>query len=56
MTPTPEPDDSEKLEFVIEIVSGRDLLAADKNGVSDPYVKVLFGSKEIHKTKTIKKT
>lgn len=40
----------------IEIVSCRDLLVADKTGVSDPYVMIILGDKVKHKTKHIRKT
>ena len=43
-------------ELFIEIVSCRDLLAADKSGLSDPYVKILMGKKELHKTQHVVKT
>ena len=46
----------EQVELVVTIQSARDLIAADKTGKSDPYVKVLLGSKELHKTKHILKT
>lgn len=42
--------------LLLEIISCRELLASDKNGYSDPYVKVRLGSKEVLKTGTIKKT
>lgn len=50
------PELGEELHLAIEIVSCRNLLAADKNGMSDPYVKILMGGNEIHKTKHIRKT
>lgn len=53
-TTTPSPDDS--LSLYIEIVSGRDLLAADKTGKSDPYVKVIINGETIHKTWHVKQT
>ena len=40
----------------IEIISCRDLMVADKNGSSDPFVKIKMGEKQVHKTKHIKKT
>ena len=46
----------EELHLAIEIVSCRNLLPADKNGLSDPYVKILMGGNELHKTKYIRKT
>lgn len=48
--------DGESIDFVISIMSGSNLLSADKTGLSDPYVKAIFAGKEIHKTKIIKKT
>ena len=50
----PKPD--EPIKLVIEIMSCRGLIGADKKGSSDPYVKVHLGSKEIHKTKHVHKT
>ena len=44
-----------KILFV-EILSCRDLLAADKTGASDPYVKVKLGDMDLHKTGVIRKT
>jgi len=49
-------DDTETIEFAIDIVKCQNLLAADRTGLSDPYVKVHFGAKDLHKTKTIQKT
>ena len=46
----------EDKELFIEIVSCRDLLAADKSGTSDPYVKISLGKKELHRTKHVLKT
>ncbi|OZJ04246.1 hypothetical protein BZG36_02480 [Bifiguratus adelaidae] len=42
--------------LAITIVSAQGLTAMDKGGTSDPLVKVKSGSKNLHKTKTIKKT
>lgn len=46
----------EDKEVLVEILACRDLIAADKNGLSDPYVKIKLGSKELHKTKHVEKT
>lgn len=48
--------DKEDKILLLEIVSCRDLLAADKTGTSDPYVKIKMDGKELHKTKHILKT
>jgi Ca2+-dependent lipid-binding protein len=40
----------------LDILSASELPAADSNGFSDPYVIVYLNGKEIHKTKTKKKT
>lgn len=40
----------------VDVLDADDLPAADRNGKSDPYCKFLLNGKEIHKTKTIKKT
>jgi len=48
--------DKEDKMFRIEIVSCTDLLAADKTGLSDPYVKVQLGGKTVHETKPLHKT
>lgn len=53
-TATPKP--GEYLHLKIEIVSCRGLISADKNGLSDPYVKLCMGGKDLHKTKHILKT
>ena len=42
--------------LLVEIVSARDLMAADKTGASDPYVKVKLGRKDVHETAVVKKT
>lgn len=42
--------------LLIEILSGRDLIVADKTGTSDPYVKIDMGKEQLHKTAVIKKT
>jgi len=43
-------------ELLIEVVSCRNLIPADKSGFSDPYVKIRMGSKDLHKTSHIDKT
>eukprot|EP00003_Mantamonas_plastica_P007493 TRINITY_DN1630_c0_g1_i10.p1 TRINITY_DN1630_c0_g1~~TRINITY_DN1630_c0_g1_i10.p1 ORF type:complete len:496 (+),score=153.84 TRINITY_DN1630_c0_g1_i10:66-1490(+) len=40
----------------LTIVEGKDLLACDSNGYSDPFIKINYGSGETYKTKTKKKT
>lgn len=42
--------------LLIEIVSCKNLLAGDANGLSDPYVKVQMGSRFLHRTAVIKNT
>ena len=54
MTTIPKPKD--RVSLLIGIESCRGLLSADPNGLSDPYVKVVLGGKDIHKTKIIRKT
>ena len=41
--------------LTVTIVEACDLVAADNNGTSDPYVKVRWNRKELHKTKVVKK-
>ena len=50
-----EPPDATILELNIRIVSCRNLLKGDRNS-SDPYVKIMLGTKELHRTKYILKT
>ena len=50
------PKPGEELQYVLTIQKCRDLLAGDRTGLSDPYVKVRMGSKQVHKTKHILKT
>jgi len=45
-----------KEALFIEIVSCENLIAADKGGTSDPYVKVKLGKNAIHETKHVMKT
>ncbi|KAI9299061.1 hypothetical protein K502DRAFT_322489 [Neoconidiobolus thromboides FSU 785] len=40
----------------ITLLDGKDLIAADRNGYSDPYIKVMKEKKLIYKTKVLKKT
>mmetsp|Transcript_27422 Transcript_27422/g.41740 ORF Transcript_27422/g.41740 Transcript_27422/m.41740 type:complete len:868 (-) Transcript_27422:89-2692(-) len=47
---------SKRIQLVVEIMSCRDLLIGDKNGWSDPYVKVKMGKKDLHRTDYITKT
>ncbi|CAI2166045.1 12500_t:CDS:10 [Funneliformis geosporum] len=42
--------------LTLHIIEAKDLIAADSGGTSDPYVRVKFNKKEIHKTATKKKT
>jgi len=46
----------ERGTLMIRVVEAQDLPSADRNGTSDPYVKVSVGKKNIYRTKTIKKT
>lgn len=46
----------EKKILLVEILSCRELVAADKNGLSDPYVLARLGFKDLHKTKHIKRS
>jgi len=50
------PELGEELHLSIEIVSCRNLISRDKNGLSDPYVKIIMGGTELHKTKYVRKT
>lgn len=54
--PDCNPELGEELHLSIEIVSCRNLISADKNGFSDPYVKIQMGGNDLHKTKHHKKT
>ncbi|CDS11701.1 hypothetical protein LRAMOSA03964 [Lichtheimia ramosa] len=40
----------------VQLVEARGLRAVDKNGTSDPYVRVRVGNRIVHKSKTITKT
>jgi hypothetical protein len=40
----------------VEVLDAKDLPAADRNGLSDPYCKFFLNDKEVYKTKTQKKT
>lgn len=51
-----KPKPGEELHVKVEIVSARGCIGADKNGLSDPYVKMAMGKKDLHKTKHINKT
>ncbi|CAB9523699.1 Polyubiquitin (Fragment) [Seminavis robusta] len=48
-------ENSEEVLLVVEIVAGRNLLIGGKHS-SDPYVTVMMGEDQIHKTKHINKT
>eukprot|EP00547_Thalassionema_nitzschioides_P004044 CAMPEP_0194208036 /NCGR_PEP_ID=MMETSP0156-20130528/6606_1 /TAXON_ID=33649 /ORGANISM="Thalassionema nitzschioides, Strain L26-B" /LENGTH=402 /DNA_ID=CAMNT_0038934921 /DNA_START=77 /DNA_END=1285 /DNA_ORIENTATION=- len=50
------PSMGEELSLLIDVVSCRDLLIADKFGKSDPYVMIFLGDKKLHQTKYIKQT
>jgi Ca2+-dependent lipid-binding protein len=45
----------DKLKILIEISSGRELMVGDITS-SDPYVVVMLGQEQVHKTKYIPKT
>jgi len=47
----PSPDDS--VSLLIKIVSCHGLLKSDLMGLSDPYVRILLGNTQLHKTKYI---
>lgn len=43
-------------QLEIHLNSGKDLLAKDNCGTSDPYVKFRIGSKQVYKSRTVPKT
>ena len=49
------PLDEEQLSLLVEVVSCRDLLIGDRTA-SDPYVKIILGDKDLHKTKHLIQT
>ena len=49
-------DPEEEKPVFIEIVSCHQLIAADKTGASDPYVKIKLGKKDLHETKPVMQT
>ena len=51
-----QPQPGDRMKLIVEIMSCQNLLAGDKSGSSDPFVKVMMGKKQIHKTKHILKT
>ncbi len=40
----------------IQVTRGRDLVAKDSNGLSDPYVVIKYGSRVMFRSKVIKET
>lgn len=46
----------EQISLLVEIVSCWDIPAGDANGLSDPYVVVMMGEEQIHKTSVIFRT
>lgn len=48
--------DQDFVSLLIEICSARELLKADRFGLSDPYVRVALEDNDIHKTKFIRQT
>jgi hypothetical protein len=42
--------------FFSPVIDGRELLAMDSNGLSDPFVRISLKGKEVFKSKTISKT
>mmetsp|Transcript_1937 Transcript_1937/g.2690 ORF Transcript_1937/g.2690 Transcript_1937/m.2690 type:complete len:469 (+) Transcript_1937:156-1562(+) len=48
--------DQDFVSLLIEICSARELLKADRFGLSDPYVRVALEDSDIHKTKFIRQT
>lgn len=49
-------ESGEEKPIYIEIISCQKLIAADKTGASDPYVKIKLGKKDLHETKPIMQT
>lgn len=49
-------EQEEEKPVFIEIVSCQQLIAADKTGASDPYVKIKLGKKDLHETKPVMQT
>ncbi|KAG9301118.1 hypothetical protein G9A89_012501 [Geosiphon pyriformis] len=47
---------SEQGTLTVHIIEAKGLKATDRGGTSDPFVKVFWGKKEMHKTQTVKKT
>ncbi|KAF8518218.1 phosphatidylserine decarboxylase-domain-containing protein [Gautieria morchelliformis] len=52
---TPQPGETPAVLLRVQIISGKDLLAKDRNGVSDPFVVVSF-SRQRNQTPALKRT
>ncbi|KAL1917859.1 uncharacterized protein VTP21DRAFT_3693 [Calcarisporiella thermophila] len=55
-TAAPSPPTLRGKKLIVTLAEAKDLIGADKNGSSDPYVKAYVGGKQVYKTKYLKKT